>query len=619
MPARARARRGSPTESAALAATSSPAAPGRSASEVAVGVGGQLVGQRHHVERRAPAPGQAGERAREQRRRLDQRPAVPPRRQVQALAVERDVEARVDQEAQTRALAGRQVAVDGRPGGGPRSAALVERDRDQDRSGLGPVRLAHARVAGRAARHGVGAAATVLDDLHPARLVRDQGQRAPARPAACVDALHAVERQQHLARQRLRSLEEAVGVAVGIGRVAQRQDQHRAPGPGGRVRRQRAWDRHVGDLERERPRVDLRPLADLVHRLEADPEEADLLGALRGLPDREHADHVPRVERRAVVLNGDAVVIDGDGEAARARVVGVLQELDQEVTRVGVDLAGQELLGAGLRQRPGLRLERLEDGAGEAIQPRQPSVARADRSGEVLEVGAVGAGQAGQQRVADLVRAAARDQLAAARQRVRHRGGAQVGRGVLEPAVDQAERRDTRDRQPVDAGGQRLDQRARRPAQLVETAQDPAQPRVRDAEQELGQPARQLAVDRALPGQAGHRVGQGLMVPKSGQLDHQLARPPASQRGVDRAQLFGKRQRAQVDRHGPSKGTASRASCEAGWTLMDARIHGQPDRSRIGDRGARARPAARHPARLGSARAAPALRRVRGRRAARAG
>ena len=92
---------------------------------------------------------------------------------------------------------------------------------------------------------------------------------------------------------------------------------------------------------------------------------ADLVAPLGRLPDREDADDVLRIEGHPVVPDRHLGVADLDVPLARLGVLGVLEELDEEVARVGVDAVAEDLLRVRLRDRLGRGLEHAQDAVGE--------------------------------------------------------------------------------------------------------------------------------------------------------------------------------------------------------------------------------------------------------------
>ena len=163
------------------------------------------------------------------------------------------------------------------------------------------------------------------------------------------------QREERLGGHRRGPSVQHLGMVCGHARLAKREHQQRpvVGVPGRRPSVQGARDRDVGDLEGEQLGVDLGPLADLIDGLEPDPEEADLLLGLGGLTDREDTDDVLGVERDAVVPDADRLGVDVGAEGMSLSVLGVLEQLDQEVSGVGVDPSGQDLFRVGLRQRAG--------------------------------------------------------------------------------------------------------------------------------------------------------------------------------------------------------------------------------------------------------------------------
>src|SRR6202035_2822975 len=97
------------------------------------------------------------------------------------------------------------------------------------------------------------------------------------------------------------------------------------------------------DPEVLRPAEDPRAVGVGIDRLEADPEPADLgqvLG-LRALPDPADAAHVIRREGTAVVPDLEPAGEELERHLARAGILGVLDQLEDEMRSVAVELAEQ--------------------------------------------------------------------------------------------------------------------------------------------------------------------------------------------------------------------------------------------------------------------------------------
>jgi hypothetical protein len=89
--------------------------------------------------------------------------------------------------------------------------------------------------------------------------------------------------------------------------------------------------------------VDVRRLGVCVHRFEADAELPDLgqVGRLLALADPADAAHVGFGERPAVVPQLQTVGEELEGQLARARVLGVLDQLEDEMRPLAVELPEQ--------------------------------------------------------------------------------------------------------------------------------------------------------------------------------------------------------------------------------------------------------------------------------------
>ncbi len=194
--------------------------------------------------------------------------------------------------------------------------------------------------------------------------------------------------------------EERGGRARLVEAASQGQDQRRAVGGEvGRARAEFLGDGDVGDLEAPGVGVYAGAFGDFVDRLQADAEEADLLFALGGLADGADADEVAGVEGVAVVPDHDAGAVEDHAPGARRGVLGVLEELDQEVAGVGVDAAGEEVFGVGLGDRLG---GGAEDGDGLAREARAGGVEGGEGrgagvGGDRAQRGEGGAGAYGEQ------------------------------------------------------------------------------------------------------------------------------------------------------------------------------------------------------------------------------
>ncbi len=322
-----------------------------------------------------------------------------------------------------------------------------------------------------------------------------------------------------------------------------------------RPRREPAGNRDVGDLEAERLRVDLGALADLVDGLEADAEEADLALLLGGLADGEDADDVAGVEGRPVVPDGDGALAHLDAPARCPRVLGVLQQLDEEVPGIGVDAPGEQLLGVRLRDGLGGSFEDGEDARGEVFEPAAPPRQVAGGFCEALELGQPRAAQPEQERIGEARDVPGGHGLGAGALGLLRERALGFGRGVLEPAVHQADGSEPLEGQRAHRAGDGLDDRAERFGRdrgAIEAPQDAMHAGVGQRLEERAQRLGDAAVGGgARSGQAPDQVGERLVIAQGAEPGEQLRELRARlERLVDGEELVGEGQRGEGGLHG---------------------------------------------------------------------
>jgi hypothetical protein len=517
----------------------------------------------------------AQEQARELHRHLREDPAVPRRLGGDPLAVHGDVEVALHEEAQARALGRRQVAVDGRRvlGQRPRHAGGVDAHAEQHARGVRPTGLALALVvAVLVVLQEVGALPALgllaEDGVAAARLcgpVHRVAQRAAGRgPELELQRADRAQREEHARIEGPRLLEQRRRRAHAILGPVQRQHQQRPVlGQAGRAAAELLGQRDVGDLELVHVGEHLRALGHLVDGLEADAEEADLLLALGGLADRGHADEVAGVEGVAVVPDAQAGALEADAEGAGAGVLGVLQELDEEVARVGVDAARQQVLGVGLR-----------DGLGRVGQDRDRGARQGGAAGveAAQRLGAVGGGAGAQLRhraPRQLRQLVEGQRLGLARCEPLGGAGDQGvdgaialdGEVVLERPIDEAHRRQPSERRAGEREEQRLAEGLRRSAgrglgaiaqggePVGDRAQDAVDRHLRLRDEEAGEElARRGVAEEAVGEQALAQEGERRKVAQAGAQPEELARILDGERRAQPLELGVQRQRRELRR-----------------------------------------------------------------------
>src|ERR1700722_19823419 len=103
------------------------------------------------------------------------------------------------------------------------------------------------------------------------------------------------------------------------------------------------WNRHIGNLKFPYIRINLRSIRNLIYRFKPDTEKSDLLFAFCRLPDGSNAHHIASIKGGSIVPDDNAGGIKEHTPVASARVFGVLQKLDQEMSRIGIDAPGQKV------------------------------------------------------------------------------------------------------------------------------------------------------------------------------------------------------------------------------------------------------------------------------------
>ena len=254
----------------------------------------------------------------------------------------------------------------------------------------------------------------------------------------------------------------------------------------------RAGYRDIGDLEVVDVGVDLGPLGDLVDRFESDAEKADLRAPFGGLPDAGHADQVPGAERGTVVPHDESPGLEAHAPGGRPGVLGVLQQLDEEMSRIGVDAPRKQLLGVGLGDRLGRVSQDVDRAAGQLAAPSVEALAQ-------ITAEHVGArAQLDDRLPRELRELLERDRLdAIVVQRGVDAGDdagdvlvAQPGEVVFESSIDQAERGEPRERYSAQRLEQRVSQLGAPPVvggRLERGAHEPVDGRLGQADEEVGE------------------------------------------------------------------------------------------------------------------------------------
>ena len=95
------------------------------------------------------------------------------------------------------------------------------------------------------------------------------------------------------------------------------------------------------NLEVEHSGVNTRSFADFVNALEANAKEPNLFRALRCLSDGKYSDDVAEREGDPIVANGHCVRTDRGLPMTGLRVVGILEKFKKEMSRIGINAAGE--------------------------------------------------------------------------------------------------------------------------------------------------------------------------------------------------------------------------------------------------------------------------------------